>query len=73
VVWRAAERFGLHGVWIHASPAEPVGYPSDWILLSKESEWLSPAPVAQVAKPLQASLAVRMWTDDYSNLFQILK
>jgi len=33
----------------------------------------APAPAAPSAEELEADKAVRLWTDDYSNLFQVVK
>jgi hypothetical protein len=45
---------------------------STWALLSRAREALAAPEIAEAARPLPAR-AVRVWTDDYSNLFQVLK
>jgi len=47
-------------------------YGSDWVLLTRGTGPWGPK-VAEVAKPLPPPGKVRRWTDDYSNLFRILK
>ncbi len=48
-------------------------FSSDWVLLTKSSEFLNDPVVnaAKMAKPKKS--ADVLWTDDYSNLWQILK
>lgn len=76
VLWRAADSFGLYAVKISQTPEETNqrAYPNEWVLFSRDPAVLS-APVFQSAGvPLApAPPNVRLWTDDYSNLFQILK
>jgi hypothetical protein len=50
------------------------GYASHWVLLSPDASVLNiPALQARAADLSAYSTDVRLWTDDYSNLFQILK
>ena len=45
---------------------------STWVLLASRTEVFAPAEY-KAAEPLKAGRSVRLWTDEYSNLFQILK
>ena len=69
-----ARQFGLGYLSIHTNGDGMVASESDWGLLSLDREFLN-----SLASSKQASVheiprrAVRLWTDDYSNLFQILK
>ena len=47
-------------------------YSSDWVLLSRGPGTWGPK-VSAVSKPLPGPGKVRRWTDDYSNLYRILK
>ncbi len=49
---------------------EQTGY-SDWILLCANPKILSLA--AKYSQPLHPSKSIPVWTDDYSNLFQVLR
>lgn len=74
VVERAAERFGLKWAYI-ASPKrmEYAEYDSRWVLLSTNEAWINSAPIQQASTPMPAhKRSVRLWTDDDTNLFQIL-
>jgi hypothetical protein len=47
--------------------------PSDWILLARNNSVLERLELTNKLASLDASRSIRPWTDDYSNLFQILK
>ena len=48
-------------------------YSADWMLLSANDEFLSTDEVAEATwRPARGNERVQMWTDDYSNLFQVL-
>jgi spermidine synthase len=72
VIQAMAERFALVAGRIHQSAA-PLVKPSDWIVLARNNSVLGRAAFANKLKPLHSERLVRLWTDDYSNLFQILK
>jgi hypothetical protein len=67
-----AERFRLHSGWMHG-PEGPLSQQSDWILLARNGDVLGQPEVASKLQSLDTQRKVRIWTDDYSNLFQILK
>ena len=46
---------------------------STWILLSPEGDVLQRSGIDDDAEELEVARPVRLWTDDYSNLFQVLK
>ena len=50
-----------------------VFWSSTWILLSPEGDVLQRSGIDENAEELDAERRVRLWTDDYSNLFQVLK
>lgn len=64
VVLAAARHYGLNAVWIHAAGDRRVSADSDWMLLSYGK--LPPSG------DLSSVRAVNLWTDEYSNLLQIL-
>jgi SAM-dependent methyltransferase len=83
VVARVAEHFQLGYALIDDEPAEfdydsgPDAsglYSSSQVLVTADREFLQSGPVAwRVAPGAAPSARVRLWTDDESNLFQILK
>ncbi len=72
VIQQIANHFGLKSGLVHQSGGSLVK-PSDWIVLARNSTVLGQAGIASKLKPLDSRRNVRLWTDDYSNLFQILK
>jgi spermidine synthase len=72
VVREIANHFGLKAARVHQSEG-PMVKPSDWIILARNNSVLGRAEIASRLHPLDSRRRVRLWTDDYSNLFQILK
>jgi spermidine synthase len=74
VVFRAAEEFSIPCVWVQSDKTDSLTSNSDWMLLSHDSTFLNSTD-AQESRGIEKPRAprVRLWTDDYSNLFQVLK
>lgn len=73
VILKLAEHYRLTAVFIPKDNPEPFSLPSHWMLLARNPEALG-APAIQAAKRDVGPLPqVRLWTDDYTNLFQVLK
>ncbi len=74
VVWQVADALDLDGLAFYNTSEDIRVKPSLWIVLTNNQEFLSNPEVLDQSlarEPLPAHL--RLWTDDYSNLFQILK
>jgi hypothetical protein len=72
IIREIAKHFGLTSGSIHQSGG-PLVKPSDWIVLARNNSVLGQPAFTTKLKPLDSQRKVRLWTDDYSNLFQILK
>jgi hypothetical protein len=46
---------------------------ADWVLLARDSELLARDPIAGAGRPLRRRAHLRTWTDDYSNIWQVIK
>jgi hypothetical protein len=46
---------------------------STWVLVSGRNDFFASPPVHGATVKVKQRARLRMWTDDYSNLFQILK
>jgi hypothetical protein len=71
---RGAEFFHKQAMVVSDDPEE--GYLSDstWVLLTSDGDWFKTAPFSHAdMEPATAPKRFRGWTDDYSNVFQILK
>jgi spermidine synthase len=75
VLWQLAREFGLQMVMVDKpAGAEAESFPSEWVLLTHDSAIFEIPAIKSRAIPLdEFHSPVRLWTDDYSNLFQILK
>jgi spermidine synthase len=74
VVTAAAEALGKEAIVVTngADPKNEI-YVSTWMLLGNRPEELSPANFPVLTMVLEKKKKLRLWTDDYSNLLQILK
>ena len=74
VFWQLAKYYGLSMVRINYAGDSNGGYASHWILLSRDPALLEIPAIQDHAVDLNGySTNLKLWTDDYSNLFQILK
>lgn len=74
VLWGLAQEFGLHMVRISTPAGTDGEFPSEWILLTYNQGFLDLPQIQSRAEGYDGySTPVRLWTDDYSNLFQILR
>jgi hypothetical protein len=77
VVARLAKEHGVHAVLVRDDPddeEDPRRSRSDWVLVSRDPATLKrEALVEREAGEIEDRPEWRTWTDDYSNLIQILK
>jgi len=48
-------------------------YGTTWVLVADSPEAFAAAPLAGAVEPLESERTIRLWTDDYSDLYGILK
>lgn len=73
VVARLGVEFGLSGATIVGGGQDWLGTNSTWVLLSRSPIALGTPQIAAVKQAVEQRPALRLWTDDYSNLFQVLR
>ncbi len=73
VVAALAAANGLQAIHIADDGLPPIAARSDWLLLSEDAALLATPGLAAFAKPIERHDDWRLWTDDYSNLVQVLK
>jgi SAM-dependent methyltransferase/MFS family permease len=75
IVANIARELGKKAVVIYdASGVEGSGInTSEWVLVTSDDTVLSDKEIKNVATALESGAGLRTWTDDYSNLFQVLK
>lgn len=77
-IYNLAEHFGLHAVLVSDSPSFSSG-PEYWlsstdqVIVTRKKEFLDSPAIKEVAEPLERKPGLRIFTDDYINLFRILK
>jgi hypothetical protein len=72
VVKEIADAHHLFSVLV-ADDGTGVGSRSDWVLLSDREASLQVPQIAEAATPIEAPVNLRLWTDDFNNIVQILK
>jgi len=74
VVWKLADHFGLRMVYISNQGDGQTSYTSQWVLLARNPALFdNPAIASRVTDMDNFNKNLPLWTDDYSNLFQILR
>jgi SAM-dependent methyltransferase len=74
VVVGIANNAGLHAVSVHSHGDEQNGYYfADWILVSANQTFLQQPEVFNNSSPIFSRAGVRLWTDNYSSVFPLLK
>lgn len=74
VLWRAAQHYKLKMVFIPTESDGKLVFTSNWVLLSPKASLLEVPAITARAIPMDNyTTNVPLWTDDFSNLFQILK
>jgi SAM-dependent methyltransferase len=74
VVAEGARLLGLEVLRVNNEDDEEKGVSrSDWVLLSSSAEVFKSADMQEHAAPTEARTAIRAWTDDYSDVYGILK
>jgi len=74
VVWKLADHFNMTRVLIDDPGRDIAAIHSIWMLLSSDPYLLNVSIINDRSSPMKNYRTnIRMWTDDYSNLFQILK
>lgn len=72
--WQLAQHYNLSMARVNYAGDSHGGYASHWILLTRNPELLEIPAIKQHSVDLNGySTDIQLWTDDYSNLFQILK
>jgi len=73
-VAKLAQAAGLSAVLIH-TPADRRVDRSEaiWVIMARAAERLQHPSIEKAGRPVSARAGQRLWTDDYSNLFQLLK
>jgi hypothetical protein len=72
VVRGLADAFACDASLVDVSDDGPY-WGSTWVLLAPRGDVLARSGIDDDAETLESNKAVRLWTDDYSNLFQVVR
>ncbi|HYD16593.1 MAG TPA: ferrichrome ABC transporter permease [Candidatus Nanoarchaeia archaeon] len=73
VLWRLAQEYGYTPALVRGIARENVTQASDWVVFTREPNWLQSERVLTYITWPTSTKPVPLWTDDYSNLFAVLK
>ncbi|HEY8624322.1 MAG TPA: hypothetical protein VIM74_10710, partial [Casimicrobiaceae bacterium] len=73
VVKQLADAHHLFSVLVADEGDEGMVSRSDWVLLSDREASLQVPQIAEAASPVPTRENLRLWTDDFNNIVQILK
>jgi hypothetical protein len=73
VIWKLAQHFNLQVAWVHDVATSRMCRNSDWVLLARNDNVLGQGEIAARVRSMDSERNVRLWTDDYSNLLQVLR
>jgi SAM-dependent methyltransferase len=74
VVAQIARDAGFQAVLVaDRPPASGLTAPSDWVLVTRSTTILQQSEIAAYSTPIMPRSGLPVWTDQFSNLFQILK
>jgi len=73
VVAALADAHGMEAVYIHDEGEDVLASRSDWVLVSNNRALLARPQIAGAAMPIVRRPDWRLWTDDFNNLFQVLR
>ena len=73
VVKQLADELGLYTALIVDEANETQYSKTDWVIVTRDKSLLEKAAIAQKASEIDVIPGLRLWTDDFNNLIQILK
>ncbi len=73
VIQKAAQYHKMHVIFIDVPPANDMQSRSKWAFLAADKSLLTTSALNKAKKDKPSRTDIKLWTDDYSNLFQIFK
>jgi hypothetical protein len=73
VVQKLAASLGYHAVLVRSHSGDDLILAADWVLVTNNPGILNNEAVKLRSAPISQIPGLRLWTDDYSNLVQIIK
>jgi DNA-binding MurR/RpiR family transcriptional regulator len=73
VVENIAKAKGLAVALIHDENDNPLLRNTDWVLVARNPEVLAQQAIRSRSTPIRSISGLGVWTDDFNNLFDVLK
>ncbi len=74
VVQKAAEALGKRAVVVESTADDPLGtFRAFWVVMSDREGLFEDTEIKAFGRPLQSKPNLRLWTDEYSNVLQVLR
>jgi spermidine synthase len=73
VVQKIAADHGLYSVLIHDDATNSSLRKTDWVLIARDKQILQAESMRTATSPIKSILGLSTWTDDFNNLFEVLK
>jgi hypothetical protein len=73
VVQRLAAELGLHSILIHDAAEDSDLRATDWVLVARNPAVLQAPALRKAATPMRPIAGLSTWSDDFNNLFEVLK
>ncbi|HKE41500.1 MAG TPA: fused MFS/spermidine synthase [Casimicrobiaceae bacterium] len=73
VVQQLADAHGMHAVLVYDDTSDGMTSVSDWVLLSDDEKALEAPQISEVAVPIEPRPDLKLWTDDFNNIFRVIK
>jgi SAM-dependent methyltransferase len=72
VLLEIAARHHLEYAYVHES-GESGGTTSDWVLITRNKAFILRSDIVEATEPVAPQPGLRLWTDDFNNLFDVFK
>jgi predicted O-methyltransferase YrrM len=73
VVERIAQARGLHAALVHDEPSGAALRNTDWVLVARDPQRLAREAIRRASAGIVPIPGLQAWTDDFNNLFSVLK
>jgi hypothetical protein len=73
VVAQLARDAGYHSVLMSDRPSRALQFPSDWVIVTRNLAFLHQPDIATHSTAVAPNSRSPLWTDQFTNLVQVLK
>jgi hypothetical protein len=73
VVKQIADHYGLFTMHMVDLAEDTDDAKTDWVLVTRDQQLLQNPALATKSVPIEQISGLRLWTDDFNNLYQILR